>query len=181
MCSLQKFNIKNNHILTNEEQKILYLLYQPLLGIEVLSLYNTFYFLNQIDNLNCIYNHQFLFDLLNINEINFIKYKEKLEAMNLLQTFQNKTKEKLYLLQPPLNYNNFFQDPILNQCLLSEIGENLYLQLINLFSEDKNKIILKNYENISKNFTDIYSFKQINLPSTISNFKKFKTINLLII
>ncbi|WYY26628.1 DnaD domain protein [Candidatus Phytoplasma fraxini] len=174
MYSLQKFNIKNDYVLTNEEQKILYLLYQPVLGIEALSLYNTLYFLNQNNNLNFIYNHQFLFDLLNINETNFIKYKEKLEAMNLLQTFENTKKEKLYLLQPPLNYKNFFQDPIFNQCLFSEIGENLYLQLVNIFCSEQNQIMLQNYKNISKNFTDIYNFQKINLPSTINHFKQLQ-------
>ncbi|WP_341266530.1 DnaD domain protein [Candidatus Phytoplasma fraxini] len=174
LYSLQKFNIKNDYVLTNEEQKILYLLYQPVLGIEALSLYNTLYFLNQNNNLNFIYNHQFLFDLLNINETNFIKYKEKLEAMNLLQTFENTKKEKLYLLQPPLNYKNFFQDPIFNQCLFSEIGENLYLQLVNIFCSEQNQIMLQNYKNISKNFTDIYNFQKINLPSTINHFKQLQ-------
>ncbi|MDC9031886.1 DnaD domain protein [Columbia Basin potato purple top phytoplasma] len=169
MQSLQKFNIKNNSILTNEEQKTLHLLYQPLIGVGALNLYNTFYFLNQNFTLILNYNHQFLFDLLNIDEFLFIQYKEKLEAVNILQTFQNSKQEKIYFLQPPLNYIDFFKDPIFNQYLFSEIGENLYAQLINLFNNDKNKISLDNYENISKNFSDIYRFQEINLPKTINN------------
>ncbi|MGM1458828.1 MAG: DnaD domain protein [Columbia Basin potato purple top phytoplasma] len=175
MQSLQKFNIKNNSILTNEEQKTLHLLYQPLIGLGALSLYNTFYFLNQNFILTLNYNHQFLFDLLNIDESLFIQYKEKLEAVNILQTFRNSKQEKIYFLQPPLNYVDFFKDPIFSQYLFSEIGENLYFQLRNLFNNDKNKISLDNYENISKNFSDIYRFQEINLPKTINNnLKHFK-------
>lgn len=169
MQSLQKFNIKNNSILTNEDQKTLHLLYQPLIGVGALSLYNTFYFLNQNFTLILNYNHQFLFDLLNIDEFLFIQYKEKLEAVNILQTFRNSKQEKIYFLQPPLNYVDFFKDPIFNQYLFSEIGEKLYAQLINLFNNDKNTISLDNYENISKNFSDIYRFQEINLPKTINN------------
>lgn len=174
MFTLQKFNIKNNYTLNNEEQKILHLLYQPLIGLGALSLYNTFYFLNQNHKSKFNYNHQFLFDLLNIDEDTFIKYKEKLEAINLLQTFENKEKEKLYFLKSPLNYINFFQDPILNQYLLSEIGEELYSQLNNFFASEEEPKILENYENISKNFSDIYRFQKINLPKTINNFQHLK-------
>ncbi|MEZ0180278.1 DnaD domain protein ['Camptotheca acuminata' phytoplasma] len=174
MLSLDKLVIKNDFVLTNQEQKVLNLLYQPLMGAGTLGLYRIFYFLNQKNNSTTSFNHQFIFDLLNINEVVFLKYKEKLEAINLLSTFQSPQKEFIYLLKTPLNDNEFFKDPILSQFLVSEVGEEIYHQLKNLFSV-KTNIEFENYENISKNFSDVYTFKKINMTRNITDIHNQNT------
>ncbi|QTX03252.1 replication initiation and membrane attachment protein [Candidatus Phytoplasma luffae] len=171
MLFLEKFSIQNDFFLTEQEQKILFFLYQPLTGANVLALYNTLYFLKKTTNSQFNYSHQFLFDLLNIDDVIFTKYKEKLEAINLLSTFQNDKKETIYLIKKPLNYDEFLQDPILSQFLLSEVGEEMFLQLQNLFTPLlKENIISENYKNISKNFSDVYCFRRIDVKKDIIKF-----------
>ncbi|MDV3173853.1 MAG: DnaD domain protein [Candidatus Phytoplasma stylosanthis] len=179
MFSLYRFKIQSDDFFSNQEQKILNLLYQPLIGKGPFSLYNAFYFLSQSKqnkNDDFFYNHQFLFDLLNIDEIFFLQYKDKLEAVNLLSTFQNLKKETIYFLKKPLNYNDFFEEPILSQFLLSEVGENMYIQLQNLFFYKEN-IELENYEDVSKKFSDIFKFKKMNISKNLFNSSKNKFNN----
>ncbi|MDV3198079.1 MAG: DnaD domain protein [Vigna little leaf phytoplasma] len=167
--AFKHFRIQKQNILLSEEQKALILLYQPLIGSNALGLYNTLYFLNdsflELDIRE--YTHQFLFDLLNIDEKDFEKIKEKLEIVNLLDTFQNDNKNRIYILHPPLIKDNFFQDPILNQFLLSEVGENIYTYLRKLFILPIRQINLTNYQKISKTFPEIHRFHKTNFKNLI--------------
>ncbi|KND62640.1 DnaD domain protein [Candidatus Phytoplasma phoenicium] len=170
----KNFRIQIQNILLPEEQKNLTLLYQPLVGSNALGLYNTLYFLHQtsLSSNSKQYMHQFLFDILNIDAKKFLKIKEKLEIVNLLDTFENSLQEKIYVLHSPLKEKKFFQDPILNQFLLSEVGEVIYTNLQSICLTSKNQIDLKSYKKISKTFPEIYNFKKINLQKTILHYTK---------
>ncbi|PQP79310.1 hypothetical protein C6B37_02145 [Candidatus Phytoplasma phoenicium] len=170
----KNFSIQTQNILFPEEHKNLTLLYQPLVGSYALGLYHTLYFLYQTSlPLNSKkYMHQFLFDILNIDEKFFLQIKEKLEIVNLLDTFENVLQEKVYVLNPPLKEKNFFQDPILSQFLLSEVGEVIYTSLQSICSHHKNKIDLKKYKKISKIFPEIYNFKKIHSQKTLLHYTK---------
>ncbi|MFR0367927.1 DnaD domain protein [Candidatus Phytoplasma palmae] len=173
MFALKCFKIKIKNFLFQEEQKNLFLLYQPLIGSKALTFYFTLYFLANFDD-QLYFMHQFLLDLLNMNEKDFLKNKDKLEAIKLLETFQNNKKEIIYFLNTPLKPFLFFQDPVLSQFLLSEVGDNIYCYLKKLFSQEKD-ILKPEYKNISKNFTDVYSFKKVNIQEAI---KKYNNIDI---
>jgi replication initiation and membrane attachment protein len=168
----KKFQIQSqiNINFSEEDHKILNLLYQPLIGVDSLGIYNTLYFLEKKNNLEFYYDHKFLLEILNFEWDYFEKCKEKLEAIGLIKTFQNNIKERIYIIFPPLNFLSFFQDPILNQFLLSTIGEKNYNYLEKLFLK-KEKLNLVNFKNISKKFEDIYVFKKINIKKEIVNYK----------
>ncbi|MBP3059198.1 hypothetical protein FEF22_000125 [Texas Phoenix palm phytoplasma] len=168
MLDFKCFKIKIKNFLLPEEQKNLFLLYQPLIGSKALTFYFTLYFLANL-NEKLSFMHQFLLDLLNVNENDFLKNKDKLEAIKLLETFQNDKKEIIYCLNAPLNAFLFFQDPILSEFLLSEVGDNIYCDLKKLFLYEKD-ILSSEYKNISKNFTDVYSFKKVNIQETIKKY-----------
>lgn len=145
--------------LSKTEFKSLALLYQPLIGIESYALYQTLY------NLSSIYQdeylpHQNLFDILNIKRNNFIKYREKLEAVGILETYQSDN-NYIYHLKKPLQAKAFLLDTILGTYLESEIGED-NVKILSSFFKVK-KPVLNHFENVSKSFDDIYEIKDIKL------------------
>lgn len=174
MFTLQNFNVHNKKILSYEERKILTLLYQPLIGMDAIGLYYTLSFLNSGDLSEIHLIHQFLLDLLNIDENTFFKFKDKLEAVNLLETYQNKTKENIYYINSPLSATLFFKDPLLSQFLLSELGEHIYFSLEKLLIKDSS-YNLTTYKNVSKHFTDVYHFEKINIKETLNSFQNNNT------
>ncbi|WP_334330785.1 DnaD domain protein [Candidatus Phytoplasma prunorum] len=174
MLSLNKsFKIKNNINLSSKDYQVLNLLYNPLIGLEAIGLYQTFYSLSLKQSVEFFKNYQylFLFDLLNIRENYFLELSHKLEAFGLLSTYIN-NEEIVYVLNSPLEYQCFLQDPILGEFLLSEIGIKVYTLLVNFFQVEE--INTKEYKNISKKFQDLYEFKKTNLKEEYMVFKNKK-------
>ncbi|MDO8060304.1 DnaD domain protein [Candidatus Phytoplasma citri] len=155
--------------LTSEDYKVLNLLYQPLIGTIAISLYNTLYFLNEsknnIDN-NFTITYQMLFDFLNINKKTFQSNQYKLEALRLLETYSNDNQDIIYVLYSPVSAQKFFNDPLLSHFFLSEVGN--YYHCLQKLLLNKLPLIPKNFQNISKNFVDLYKVNKINIDYTSS-------------
>ncbi|CAM12156.1 Replication initiation/membrane attachment protein [Candidatus Phytoplasma australiense] len=163
------FKIKNQISLSFEDHQTLSLLYQPLIGAQALSIY---YILLSL-KANFEYQHQFLFDIAFISEDVFLEQKEKLEALNLLATYQKENpRETIYLVFPPYKSNAFLQDPLLGDFLLSEMGEKNYFHLESHFL--LKPLNLEGFQDISKKFDDIYQFEKINFNQ---NIQQHKTMN----
>ncbi|MBP5835965.1 replication initiation protein [Candidatus Phytoplasma meliae] len=167
---LHLFQIQNQIFLTLEEQRALNLLYQPLIGPQALGIYNILLSLKN----HYEYQHQFLFDLGNISENVFYEAQTKLEALRLLSTYQSQDaganqnkKSKIYFLIAPYKFQDFLQDPLLSDFLLSEIGEKHYFKLQNHFLPENGN--LEGFKDISKNFTDVYQFQKINFNQSLLN------------
>ncbi|WCA22413.1 DnaD domain protein [Candidatus Phytoplasma oryzae] len=172
MHLLDQIIIKNQKNLTLEDYKIIILLYLPIIGNDSLNIYQTFYWLSQDHNYSQFeYNYKFLLDFLNIDFENFKNNIDKLEAIGLLNTFQNSGnfRKKIYLIKSPLNSDSFFQDPILSQFLFSTVGSEIYFNLEKIFFP-QNNINFANYQNISKKFQDIFSFHKINITKEINKY-----------
>lgn len=145
--------------LATQDFKVLALLYQPLLGIDAHSLFITFYQLNH-KTIISEYTHQQLFDLLNLRQSDFLKMRNKLEALNLLEVYQN-IDTYVYTLKTPLTAKQFLLDTVFGSYLQSEIGEKNVDMIASLF-----KIEIPNLEgftNITKPFDSMYEFKSLNL------------------
>lgn len=84
------FKIENQISLSLEDHKTLNLLYQPLIGAQALGFYYIFLSLKH----DFEYEHRFLLDLAGVTTNIFIENKEKLEALNLLATYQNVNQKK---------------------------------------------------------------------------------------
>lgn len=159
MRNSSTFQLHISSDLANQDFKVLALLYQPLLGVDAHSLFITFYQLNNKTRLST-YTHQQLFDLLDLKQADFLKMRNKLEALNLLEVFQ-KADEYIYILKTPLTAKQFLLDTVFGSYLQSEIGEKHVELLASLF-----QIEIPNYEgfnNITKTFDSMYEFKSLNL------------------
>jgi replication initiation and membrane attachment protein len=155
------FHIQSQTDLSAADFKVLALLYQPLMGLEAHALYTTFYQLvNKTNRLS--YTHAELFDLLNLKQQDFLKFRHKLEALNLLVVYMSEDKF-IYQMKAPLTAKSFLVDTIFGSYLQSEIGEKNVNLLTEMFKMDM--MSLEGYENITKSFDELYEFKSLNLLS----------------
>jgi replication initiation and membrane attachment protein len=159
MKNSSTFQLSIHSDLANQDFKVLALLYQPLLGVASHSLFVTFYQLNDKINQK-IYTHQQLFDLLNLKQTEFLKMRNKLEALNLLEVYQEND-SYIYVMKTPLSAKQFLLDTVFGSYLQSEIGEKNVDMLANLFKIETPK--LDGYTNITKPFDSMYEFKSLNL------------------
>lgn len=86
----EKIIIKNKKKLNLEDYKVLSLLYFPIVGHFAFNIFQIFYWLSQNNNNNSVYDLNFLLEFLNMDIDSFHKNKDKLEAIGLLETFQDK-------------------------------------------------------------------------------------------
>ncbi|BCR35599.1 DnaD domain protein [Mariniplasma anaerobium] len=159
MKNSSTFQLSVHSDLANQDFKVLALLYQPLLGVASHSLFVTFYQLNDKINQKS-YTHQQLFDLLNLKQTEFLKMRNKLEALNLLEVYQEND-AYIYVMKTPLSAKQFLLDTVFGSYLQSEIGEKNVDMLANLFKIETPK--LEGYTNITKPFDSMYEFKSLNL------------------
>ena len=157
-----KMNLKNT--LSSDDFKVLTLLYQPLLGNPAYTLFQTLYHLGN----NIEYKHQDIYDLLNIKSTDYLKAREKLEALGLLDVYKNEG-DYLYLIKNPLSPKQFLNDTILGSYLESEIGKKGIDSLISLFKVELSST--ENYTNITKNFNDVYEIKELETIKPIDNLR----------
>jgi len=145
--------------LSSGDFKVLALLYQPLLGLDAHALYTTFY---QLLNRTVVerLTHQLLFDLLNLKQNEFLKLRNKLEALNLLEAYE-KEEYYIYLLKSPLTAKQFLTDTVFGSYLQSEIGEKNFQQITHFFKVEVPSC--EGYKNITKTFDQMYEVKQLNL------------------
>ena len=156
MKAKSTFNIISQSALSSDEWKVLGILYQPIIGVLSFSLYHTFYHLLNTKNYQSeVFSHQFLLDVLNVKVEQLKEAREKLEAINLLNTFEE-GEHTVYQLKSPLSPRGFIQDTVLGQFLLTEMGKKLYDQVTNLFRVEK--IELNGYKEVTKNFDDVFNF-----------------------
>ncbi len=156
MKAKHTFSIITQSALSSDEWKVLGLLYQPLMGVLAFSLYHSFYhLLNQKNYQSEVFTHQFLSDLLNEKLDKLNEAKEKLEALNLLNSYQDQ-EHFVYQLKSPLTPRGFLKDTVLGQFLSTELGPKMFNQLTTLFKVDK--VNLDGYQQITKNFDDVFNF-----------------------
>ena len=159
MKNSSTFQIQSQSDLSAADFKVLALLYQPLMGLEGQALYTTFYQLINKTGRNT-YTHQELFDLVNIKQVDFLKVRNKLEALNLLTVYQ-KEDIYLYFMKAPLTAKQFLMDTVFGSYLQAEIGEKNLNLLTEMFRIDIPST--EGYENITKPFDALYEFKSLSL------------------
>lgn len=153
------FQLQVHSELSALDYKVLALLYQPLLGVTAHSLIVTLYQLNHKVSQRT-FTHQYLLDILNLKQQAFLKARHQLEALNLMNVFQEQS-HYVYCLKMPLSPKQFLVDTIFGSYLKTEIGEDNLEDIKALFKLDT--VDLSNYENITKSFDELYEFKATNL------------------
>lgn len=131
-------------------------LYQPLLGMKAVMLYQTL--LHEIDFQEevPIQTHHTLMNYLNISLVEIYEERLKLEGIGLLRTFEEKTTEQTvfhYILQNPFSPSDFFRDAMLSQLLYHHVGKDKYMLLKSRFLGKKDQ---PSGRNITASFGDVF-------------------------
>ncbi|MYL44832.1 chromosome replication initiation protein [Virgibacillus halodenitrificans] len=116
-------------------------LYQPLIGIHAISLFQTL--LNErMFTANTPQTHHTLMNYLNLPLDEVYRSRIKLEAIGLLKTYVSQSSQATiytYQLQSPFSPAGFFNDAMLTQLLYHHIGEEKFSLLEKHFSKKKDR------------------------------------------
>ncbi len=159
MKNASVFTLHMQTDLSPSDHKVLALLYQPMMGLPTHALYLTFASLCEKDQ-SFSMAHADFFDLFDLKQAEFLKYRQRLEALSLLTVFQ-KDDDYIYVVKIPLSARQFLVDTVFGSYLQSEIGEKNIDRLIALFEIDAP--VTDTYKNITKSFDQMYEFKSLNL------------------
>ncbi|GGM26760.1 replication initiation and membrane attachment protein [Paraliobacillus quinghaiensis] len=139
-------------------------LYQPLLGVQAVSLYLTLSSQsNTLSDQKVPQTHHMLMQYLNIPLPDIYQARQKLEGIGLMQTFQYDDADQTiftYKLLLPCTPIEFFQDGLLSQLLYHQLGANKCDQLYQLFKQnepnyDKGRNVTAHFPEVFKNELNI--------------------------
>ncbi len=152
------YTVINKTVITDKDKKIVSMLYQPIIGYEAVSFYNTL--IDDLDKQEIMsedltHHHLMATMQLGIDEI--IIARKKLEAIGLLKTYFKKDNihQYVYCLFSPVSANEFFNHPILNVVLYNNLGKKEYEKVLNIFKIPK--FNLKDFEEITCPFDEVFT------------------------
>lgn len=157
------FVVLNKTILNNEDRKLLIMLYQPIIGYKAINLYFTLWTnLDRREILSSEYTHHHLMTNMQLRLSDIVEAREKLEAVGLLKTYLKKQNINnfVYELYSPISAYEFLNNPILSTSLYNNIGKYEYEKIIEYFKIPK--VNLKEYEEITCSFSDIFASSSVN-------------------
>ena len=157
------FKIINKYHLNSEDYNNLSKLYLPIMGIDSFSLYNV---LNSFE-VNIEYSYKNILDLLNGFSLASLNQSlDKLEALSLVKTYQNKKQGYIHEIYPPLSKRDFLNNELLHSCLESQIGS----VAIEALKDDSTN--LDGYSEVTKKFEDVFSIDTKSKESFINSLFK---------
>lgn len=154
------FIVVNKTSLSDKDRNILVLLYQPIIGSQAISLYYTLWsYLDKSELLSNEWTHHHLLRDMMISNAELTEAKEKLEAIGLIKTYVKKgnINNYVYELYSPITASEFINNPVLNMSLFNAVGKLEYDRIIGYFRLPK--INLKEYEDVTKKFSDVFDFR----------------------
>ncbi len=153
------YAVRRMSLLSNVDQQVLTLLYQPLIGRDAYSLYMTWW--ADTDEMGKGMTEALLSDVLSVQNIGipeFYNARIRLEGLGLLKTYVKREPHRyVYELYAPLSPEAFFSEPIFELLLLNQLGEARVKRLKAQFllpTWDQTE-----YEDITSVFTDVYHFQ----------------------
>lgn len=178
LLPLDNFYVINKTILDDQDRLTLTLLYQPIIGSIAVSLYLTLWsFLDKNKVTSTVNTHNDLVVSMQLKIEDIKEAKDKLEAIGLIKTYLKKgdVNSYVYELYGPLSAYDFINNPILDTALYNNITKKEYKRIVDSFTLPT--IDLKDYENISCNFKDVFSFVSTDKVA-IKNIKKVNHLDL---
>ena len=164
----------NRTILNDHDRKLLVMLYQPIVGSLAINLYFTLWsYLDKTEIMSSSWNHHHITNSMGITLKEFITSREKLEGIGLLKSYvkQGTVNNYVYEMFSPLSAHDFFNNPILNTVLYTNIGNDEYNKVKEYFKVPR--INLSSYEDITLKFNEVY--ESTNTINTISTDIKKKS------
>ena len=147
----------NKSIITEEDKKILNMLYLPITGPLPITLYNIL--LNDLDRLQIISEvslHAHLLSNLHISVNELTEARNVLEAIGLLKTYlkTDSVNNYIYELYSPVSAHEFFSHPIFNMVLYNNVGKIEYNRLVAYYKTPK--INKEGYEEVTHAFAEVF-------------------------
>lgn len=146
--------------IVSEHSQSLTHLYQPLIGMQAVMLYETLLNDLPLQNKASLQTHHTLMNYLDIPLNEIYDARLKLEAIGLLKTYENKQEQQryfIYELISPLSPNEFFDHVILSELLHHHIGRSKYRTLQDYFGRhqvyQKGKEITVSFQDVFQTFT----------------------------
>ena len=149
--------VVNRSIITEQDKRIVSMLYQPIIGFTAISLYYTLLdSLREQEMMSDDFTHHHLMSTMQLKLDDIIIAREKLEAIGLMKTYMKKDNinQYVYCLYSPLQASDFFNHPILNIVLYNNVGKKEYEKLLNCFKIPH--VNLKDYEDVTSSFDDVF-------------------------
>ena len=147
----------NKSIITEEDKKILNMLYLAITGPLPIMLYNIL--LTDLDKsqiISEVENHAHLLSNLHISITELSDARNVLEAVGLLKTYLKKdtVNNYIYELYSPISSYEFFSHPIFNIVLYNNVGKKEYDKLVSYFKLPK--INKDGYTETTHSFSEIF-------------------------
>ncbi|WP_163539714.1 DnaD domain protein [Gracilibacillus sp. YIM 98692] len=135
-------------------------LYQPLIGLDALALYQTLYTEFIVNNHSQAFQtHHTLMSYIGLPLDQMYRARRKLEAIGLLQTFEGEhqgNKVYHYLLHPPFSTQAFFADDFLSHLLYHQLGSEKFKRVKEVFMQ---RSLLEDKEETTAPFEDVFQIR----------------------
>jgi replication initiation and membrane attachment protein len=154
MLRTDNYNVINKNFITELDRKTVIDFYQPIIGTVAVSLY--FNLINDIEKKEIISSDLSFNDLIKRTKLSLTDITmalEKLEAVGLVETYRNGN-SYIFNIFNALLPNEFLNNPLLNMALYNNLGKEMYDKVIMPYKLPK--ISLKDYENISHRFDEVF-------------------------
>lgn len=159
LLPIDRYIVRSTDQLHDLDQKVLTLLYQPLIGALSYSLYmNLWSELERDQFISEEKAHRQLMMMMDTPLNQIFSERKKLEAIGLLKTFKRKDEEStlyLYELQPPLSAAAFFQDDVLSVYLYNRLGKNTYRKMRERFTTEQ--LEREQFVELTRGFDEVYT------------------------
>lgn len=171
--------VVNKTILSDQDRKLLTMLYQPIIGSVATNLYFSLWAnLDRNEIVSMEYTHHYLMANMQLNLDEIIEARERLEGIGLLKVFlrEDNINHYLYELYSPVSSYEFFNNPILNTAFYSNVGKQEYEKAVSYFSVPR--ISMKDYEEITCSFHEIFSSCALTPIENKNNIKRLNRLGL---
>lgn len=166
--------VVNKTILSDQDRKLLTMLYQPILGNDAVSLYFTLWsYLDKSELFSHEWTHHHLMTSMRLKLTQIVEAREKLEAVGLIKTYykKNHVNHFVYVMYSPLPVNEFLKNPILSVSLYNNVGSAEYKNIVDYFKMPS--LNLRDYEDISAKFDEVFEAVPItNLDNLLTDIKR---------
>lgn len=165
--------VVNKTIIKDLDRKLITMLYQPIIGYTATSLYFTLVDdLDKREMMSDDLTHHHLMSTMQLKLDDIVVARKKLEAVGLLKTYFKKdhVNNYVYLLYSPMSASEFLNHPVLNIVLYNNLGKKEYDRIVDFFKVPK--VVLKDYDDISSSFSDVFKSVSGNILIENDNIRK---------
>ena len=151
------YKVVNKSIITDNDLKILNMLYLPLIGALPIMLYNTLVNdLNKQDVISGDLEHAHLLSNLHATSEELVSARNMLEGIGLIKTyFKDETIRKyIYELYSPVSAHEFFSHPVFNVIIYNNVGKKEYERLFEYFKVPK--VSKEGYVEVTHTFNQVF-------------------------